>query len=438
MVPVLAFALLAGCLTILAPCTLPVVPLVLGAASGDGRRRVLGLLAGFGLTFVAVTVLFASILAAAGLTTGALRIGAAAVLGAFGISLVIPRFEIRVEALSGPLARVGLSLAGQAPSSRIGGLILGAAIGLIWAPCVGPIMAAVIALAATHGPSLETLVIALAYVGGAAIPMGLIAGWGQRATLRLRAASGSRLRRSFGVVMVLSALLVVTGLDFSIENSASAFLPSDWSGALGSVQQQAVVQDELGGMEATGVSDAGSGPTTSASAPRTSAPGQGLPESIAAARPANVVLEDLGPAPDFTGITAWINSPPLTMAALRGKVVLVEFWTFECINCIHVQLYVKAWYDRYASSGLVVVGVHTPELSFERDLGNVRQAVSQDGLRFPVAVDPSFATWNAFRNNFWPAFYFIDRFGQIRHTHFGEGDYPGSEQVIRQLLSAPS
>ena len=435
MVPVLAFALLAGCLTILAPCTLPVVPLVLGAASGDGRRRVLGLLVGFGLTFLAVTVLFASILAAAGWTTGALRIGAAAVLGAVGISLAIPRFELRLEALSVPLAQVGLRLAGGAPSGAIGGLILGAGIGLIWAPCVGPIMAAVIAVAATHGPSLETLSIALAYVCGAAIPIGLIAGWGQRATRRLRAASRTGLRRSFGVAMALSALLVITGLDLSVENGVSSFLPADWSGALGSVEQQPAVQDELGVMEAVGVSDTGDGMTSTAGP---SDADQGLPEPIAAALPANVGLEDLGLAPDFAGITAWINSPPLTMAALRGKVVVVEFWTFECINCIHVQPYVKAWYDRYASSGLVVVGVHTPELSFERDLGNVRQAVSQDGLRFAVAFDPSFATWNAFRNNFWPAFYFIDRSGRIRHTHFGEGDYPGSEQVIRQLLSAPS
>ena len=147
-----------------------------------------------------------------------------------------------------------------------------------------------------------------------------------------------------------------------------------------------------------------------------------------------MTLENLGPAPDFAGITAWINSDPLTIASLRGKVVLVEFWTFECINCIHVQPYVKAWYDRYASAGLVIVGVHSPELSFERDIGNVRTAVTQDGLHFPIAFDPSFATWNAYRNSYWPAFYFVDRSGQIRHTHFGEGDYAGSEQVLRELL----
>ncbi len=402
MVSLVAFALLAGCLTILAPCTLPVVPLVLGAASGDGRPRVLGLVIGFGLTFVVATVLLASVLAAAGVTTGALRIGAALVLGVVGIGLAIPPLELRLGALGGPLARVGLRLAGAAPSGLPGGLILGAAIGLIWAPCVGPIMAAVIVGAAIHGPSLETVAIAVAYVAGAAIPIGLIAGWGQRATRRLQAASRFRLRRSFGAAMALSALLIITGLDLPIETGVSAFLPAGWSGALALDNQPPAAQD-------------------------------GLP-----APPADVVLGDLGSAPDFAGISAWINSAPLTMADLRGRVVLVEFWTFACINCIHVQPYVNAWYEQYASAGLVVVGVHTPELSFERDLDNVRQAVSRAGLRYPVAFDPNFATWNAYHNSFWPALYFIDRTGRIRHTHFGEGDYQGSEQVIRQLLSDPA
>ena len=139
----------------------------------------------------------------------------------------------------------------------------------------------------------------------------------------------------------------------------------------------------------------------------------------------------------MTGITAWINSQPLSIASLRGQVVLVHFWTFGCINCIHVQPYVKAWYDRYAAAGLVVVGVHTPELSFERDLDNVRAAVADDGVTFPVAFDPSFATWRAYGNHYWPAFYFVDRTGRIRHVHAGEGDYEGSEAVLRELLAEP-
>jgi cytochrome c biogenesis protein CcdA/thiol-disulfide isomerase/thioredoxin len=436
MILILGFALIAGVLTILAPCTLPVVPLILGAAAADGRRRVTGLLLGFGLTFIGATVLLASALATAGLTTGTLRLASAVVLGAAGLTLALPWLGARLDRFLGPLARGGTRLAsGSAGSGLRGGLVLGGAIGLIWAPCVGPIMAAVIAVAASRGPSVETVAIAIAYVAGAAIPLGLIAGWGRQATRSLgAAAAGGRLQRSFGIAMVLSALLVVSGLDLSVENGISAFLPAGWTGALTSVEQQSAVQNGLATLEEPGVTHQ-TGPGPAVPTGPDAAAGQ-LPAQIATTLPSSVVLKDLGAAPDFRGITAWINSPALTIAGLRGQVVLVEFWTFGCINCQHVQPYVKAWSDRYGPAGLVVVGVHTPELSFERDLGNVRQAVSQAGLQYPVAFDPAFSTWNAYANSYWPAFYFIDKTGQIRHTHFGEGDYAGSEQVIRQLLAA--
>jgi cytochrome c biogenesis protein CcdA/thiol-disulfide isomerase/thioredoxin len=438
MVAVLGFAFVAGILTILAPCTLPVVPLIVGAAAADGRRRLAGLLVGFGLTFVSVTVLLASALAAIGLTTATLRPAAAVVLGAIGISLALPRVGRWLDRASAPLAGAGTRLSGRSRGTGLlGGLVLGGAIGLIWAPCVGPIMAAVIAVAVSRGPSLGAMTIASAYVAGAAIPLGLIAGWGQRASRRLRTiSSGGRLQRSFGIAMILSALLVVSGLDVTVENGISGLLPAGWSGVLASVEDQPVVQDGLTALEENGVSDqANAGAGGQSADPTMSGVTGALPQPLASALPASVTLEDLGPAPDFRGITAWINSPVLTMAGLRGKVVLVEFWTFACINCQHVQPYVKAWSDRYGSAGLVVVGVHTPELSFERDLGNVRQAVAQAGLHYPIAFDPSFATWNAYANSYWPAFYFIDKHGQIRHTHFGEGDYAGSEQVIRELLA---
>jgi len=437
MVLILGFAIVAGVLTILAPCTLPVVPLILGAAAADGRRRVAGLLLGFGLTFIGATVLLASALAAAGLTTGTLRLAGAVVLGAAGLSLALPWLGARLDRLLGPLARGGTRLAGGSTGSGLGGgLVLGGAIGLIWAPCVGPIMAAVIAVAISRGPSADTIAIASAYVAGAAIPLGLIAGWGRRATRSLGAAvAGGRLQRSFGIAMVLSALLVISGLDLSVENGISAFLPAGWTGALTSVEQQPAVQDGLATLEESGVNNQGGTRSAVPTGPDAAA-GQ-LPAPIATTLPSSVMLENLGAAPDFQGITAWINSPALTIAGLRGEVVLVEFWTFACINCQHVQPYVKAWSDRYGPAGLVVVGVHSPELSFERDLGNVRQAVAQAGLHYPVAFDPAFATWNAYANSYWPAFYFIDKGGQIRHSHFGEGDYAGSEQVIRQLLGAP-
>ena len=398
MVALLVFAFLAGTLTIISPCTLPVVPLLVGAASTDGRHRVAWLLAGFGGAFLLATVVLASVLAALGVTTDALRTVAALGLGLAGATLVVPWLAARWEASSFGLARLGGRLAaGGRPPGRRTALVMGAAIGLLWAPCVGPLMAAVIAAAVTGGPSPQTIAVASAYVVGAAIPLGLLAWGGQRAmsamgTPRRRAT----LQRTFGVLMVLSAVLIITGLDLPLETAASTFgLPN------------------LAGVSTA--ADMTVNPT-----------------------PGSVALEDLGPAPELTGITAWINSSPLTLASLRGKVVLVHFWTFDCINCLHVQPYVKAWYARYASAGLVVIGVHTPELSFERDVANVRQAVIQDGVTFPVAFDPAYATWNAYDNEYWPAFYFVDRNGHIRHEHFGEGDYAASEQVIRELLAEPT
>ncbi len=433
---VLVFAFVAGVLTILSPCTLPVVPLLLGSASAGGRRRVAGLLLGFSAMFVAVTVVLASTLAAAGLTTDRLRLASALLLGAFGAVLLVPALGRWVEMRTGSLARLGTTLAGAAPpgatsrSGFAGGVVMGAAIGLVWAPCVGPIMAGVIAVAITSGPSLQALAIALAYVAGAAIPLALVAGAGRAAVQALGGPERrGRLQRIFGAAMVVVALVVASGLDVPLQASVSNLLPDGWGSALLAVEQQPAVQDELGQLG----SDAGV-----AIGPTTDADGNPLPTPVASSLPGSVGLQDLGPAPELTGITDWINSDPLTLASLRGKVVLVQFWTFACINCIHVQPYVKAWYDRYAADGFVVIGVHTPELSFEREIANVRRAVADDGVRFPVAFDPAYATWNAYHNSYWPAFYFLDKQGHIRHTHWGEGDYAGSEQVIRQLLAAPA
>ena len=432
MLIVLGFAFVAGVLTILAPCTLPVVPLVFGAAATGGRPRTLGILIGFSLTFVLAAVVLAAALAAAGLTTDRLRFASAVVLGLVGLTLV----SGRIEALAGrglaPVGAYGTSLAAGRPGDGlVGGLVLGGAIGLVWAPCVGPIMAAVIATAVVHGPSVETVVIGLAYVAGAIVPIAIIAGWGRRASHTMEGAvRRGRLRSGLGATMLVTAALVATGLDFTLEDRVATVLPAGWGSALLAVEQQPDIQQELDMLR----TDRTTSPAARGANPV--APGAAdLPAPVASSLPANVALEDLGPAPELAGIDAWINTSPLTIASLRGKVVLVEFWTFGCINCQHVQPYVKAWYDRYAAAGLVVVGVHTPELSFERDLRNVRDAVAKADIRFPVAFDPAYATWNGYRNSYWPAFFFVDRSGRMRHMHVGEGDYDGSEQVIRELLS---
>jgi cytochrome c biogenesis protein CcdA/thiol-disulfide isomerase/thioredoxin len=381
-----------------------VVRRVRGGAPGGERRRIAGLLLGFGASFVAATVLAAALLAALGVTTDLLRTGAIVILGLAGLTLALPWLGDRLAARL-PARVVRLTVAGEGLTS---GVVLGAGIGLVWAPCVGPIMAAVIAAAVVSGPSLAALAIAIAYVAGAVIPLAAIARWGRRATAPLGGPRADRLRRAFGVLMTVTALVVVSGLDRPLQAGLGAALPPELSSALFAIEQQPAVQEELIVLR----------PEASASLP-------------------TVPLEDLGSAPELSGITAWINSPPTTIASLRGKVVLVHFWTFGCINCIHVQPYVKAWFDRYADAGFVVLGVHTPELSFERDIANVRDAVAKADVRFPVAFDPAYATWNAYRNSYWPAFYFVDKAGQIRHVHFGEGDYDGSEAVIRELLAEP-
>jgi thiol-disulfide isomerase/thioredoxin len=269
-------------------------------------------------------------------------------------------------------------------------------------------MAAVIAAAAVSGPTPAAVAIALAYVAGAIIPLAAIAAWGRRATAAVGGQRSDRLRRAFGAAMTATALVVLIGLDVPVQAGVTAALPPELSSALFAIEDQPAVQEEL--------------TVLSSQDPATPPPSS---------------LEDLGQAPELIGVTAWINTQPTTLAELRGKVVLVHFWTFGCINCVHVQPYVKAWYERYAPDGFVVLGVHTPELSFERDLDNVREAIAKADVRFPVAFDPDFATWRAYGNRYWPAFYFVDKAGRIRHVHFGEGDYDGSEAVIRDLLAEP-
>ncbi|HXQ95675.1 MAG TPA: cytochrome c biogenesis protein/redoxin [Candidatus Acidoferrales bacterium] len=432
---VLTFAFVGGLLTILAPCTLPVVPLVLGAAGGGNNRRAIGIVLGFGASFLTLSVLLASVLATAGLSTGQLRTASALALGILGASLALPAFGDRLLSRLAPVGRLG-SRIGARPGGMLAGAAVGAAIGIVWAPCVGPIMAAVLAVASTGGPTVRTLAIAIAYVAGAAVPLLAIAVLGRR-VVRAAGSPGrrARLQQAFGVLMLTASLVVVAGYDLPLETAVASVLPDSWATEPGLLAAGPAVAPVASTSHGSSVPDANALPAS----PAPNGPGaNALPAPLASNLPATVPLEDLGPAPELQGITAWINSPPLSIASLRGKVVLVHFWTFACINCLHVQPYVKAWYARYAAAGFVVLGVHTPELSFERDIANVRAAVASDGVTFPVAFDPAYATWNAYHNKYWPAFYFIDRTGRIRHTWSGEGGYAASEQVIRELLAEPA
>ncbi len=386
-------------LTILGPCSLPILPLILGTAGLSRVTRLVGIMVGFGATFVATTVVIVGALAAAGVTTQPLRITAAMVFALAGALLLWPRAADWLGRRALRPRRLTASPL-HATGDVAVGLAFGAGIGVLWAPCVAPLMASAIAAAIVEGPSPSGVGIMTVYVAGAMVPLVAIALGGRALALHLGSASRMlRLRRIYGSLMLVAGLAVLTGADLRLQATMAAPAPDG-------------------------------PPSLSAGAVEVDGGPPGVQSGATA-----VQLADLGPAPELRGITSWINSDSLTMASLRGKVVLVHFWTFACINCLHVQPYVKTWAERYAADGLVVIGVHTPELSFERELDNVRNAVAADGVRFPVAFDPDFATWRAYDNHAWPAFYFVDRTGRIRHVHVGEGDYEGSEAVIQTLLA---
>jgi thiol-disulfide isomerase/thioredoxin len=289
-------------------------------------------------------------------------------------------------------------------------------------------MASVIVLAATGGATPLTAAITLAYAVGAALPLLAVAVGGRALAVRLRrglGAAGERVPQALGVLMLLTCLFIATGQDLRLQTVAGSYLPGDWTTRLTAIEDQPVVNQQLDQMRGTSgaaVAEVPAMPNDPA-VPPTAPP---VPR---------LNLPDLGPAPELAGTGQWFNSAPTTVAALRGKVVIVDFWTFACYNCNNTLPYIKGWYDKYADQGLVILGVHTPEFAYEHEAGNVANAIQEKGIKFPVVQDNDYQTWQAYDNHYWPSFFFIDATGRIRHTHIGEGAYDESEQVIRQLLA---
>jgi thiol-disulfide isomerase/thioredoxin len=307
--------------------------------------------------------------------------------------------------LERPFARLGT----RRPSGRAGGFVLGLALGVLYVPCAGPILAAVTVVGATHRVGLTAVILTAAFAVGTAVPLltvGVAGGQlaGRIGALRRQAPWA---RRAGGAVLVVTALAIA----FNVFDGLQRVVPG-YSTAL---QDSATIRKQLN--QLTEVPHA---TVTSCSVDAST-------------------LVNCGPAPDFTGITSWLNTPggqPLSLGGLRGKVVLVDFWTYSCINCQRTLPHLEAWYREYAQDGLVIVGVHTPEFAFEHVVSNVQAQAAALGVRYPVAVDDSYATWNAYSNQYWPAEYLIDAQGDVRHVHFGEGGYAITEQLIRQLLRA--
>ena len=392
-----------GVLTILSPCILPVLPFVFARSDQPFVRSGLPLLLGMAITFAGVATL-AAVGGGWAVQANAWGRGAALVLLAlFGLTLLFPRLS---DALTRPLVALGSRLSESAASgTQAGGSIvpsflLGVATGLLWAPCAGPILGLVLTGAALGGASAKTSLLLLAYAAGAATSLGVALMIGGRVFAAMKRSLGASewIRRALGALLLLGVVAIGLGLDTGLLTRLSLT-------NTGSLEQSLI--DKLRPTSAT----------------------------AAASAPLNLgALPVEGTMPSLAGAVEWINSPPLTAEALRGKVVLVDFWTYSCINCLRSLPYVRAWADKYRDQGLVVIGVHAPEFAFEKQLPNVRQAVKDLHVDYPVAVDNDWTIWRAFNNNYWPAHYFIDAEGRIRHHHFGEGEYATSEAVIQQLL----
>ncbi|MEP6986246.1 MAG: cytochrome c biogenesis protein DipZ [Chloroflexota bacterium] len=408
MLLLLVVAFVAGIVTVLSPCILPVLPIVLGSSVNGGKSRPFGVVTGLIVSFSIFTLAATQIVTLLHLPASSLRLAAIVIILLLGLSLVIPTFNQWFERL---LSRLPGLASTQKRSGFWGGILTGASLGLIWAPCAGPILAAVTTLAATQQVSAGTVAVIVAYAFGSGIPMLGIAYGGRALAQRSRSLVryGGRVQQVFGGLMIATAILMVFNLDVAFTVWATTSLAPSWTNTLQSIEQNDAVKTQL---------DVLQGHDNAAS----------LPQAVSA-------VNESGPAaPEFVGISNWINTEPLTMAGLHGKVVLIDFWTYSCINCIRTLPYTTAWYNKYKDQGLVVIGVHSPEFAFEHETPNVEDAVKRFNIAYPVALDNDFKTWQAFNNEYWPAEYLIDAKGVIRHTHFGEGEYDETEQTIQQLL----
>jgi cytochrome c biogenesis protein CcdA/thiol-disulfide isomerase/thioredoxin len=389
----LGIGLLAGLITALSPCVLPVLPILL--AGGASGRKPFRIVAGLVASFVVFTLFASWLLDKLGLPQDLLRNVAIALLFVVAATLIVPLLGTLLERPFAPLTR---HRAGG------GGFLLGVSLGLVFVPCAGPVLAAITVVAANNHVGLRALLLTVAYAVGAAIPMLLIALGGRGVATRLRAQS-ARLRLGSGVAIALVAL----GIAFHADDRFATALPGYTQSLQKHVENGSSARRQLAKLRGGGKALA---------AKKTVVPG----------------LPDYGAAPALEKTGHWFNTDPLTLKELRGKVVLLDFWTYSCINCLRTLPHLKAWYAAYHPQGFVVLGVHTPEFAFEHVTSNVGAAVKRLGIRYPVVQDNDFGTWNAYSNQYWPAEYLIDRNGRIRHVHFGESSYGETERLIRRLL----
>jgi cytochrome c biogenesis protein CcdA/thiol-disulfide isomerase/thioredoxin len=405
---------LAGVLTIVSPCILPILPFVFSRAGQPFARSVLPMLVGMAATFAAVATLAAVGGSWAVHANEIGRFAAIALLAVFGLTLISSR---AAAVLTRPIVALGDRLSGTGASDKpsVGGsLLLGAATGLLWAPCAGPVLGLVLTGAALQGANPQTSLLLAAYAAGAATSLALavLAGGRVFAAMKRSLGVGHRIRQGLGAAVLAGVAAITLGLDTGLLTRLSY---ASTAGIEQSLLDQVHENSEVASTGSTG--------------PSMQLAANDARQSYRSSLPIE------GTLPSLDGAVKWLNSEPLTAEQLRGKVVLVDFWTYSCINCIRTVPYVRAWAEKYKDQGLVVIGVHAPEFAFEKKTDNVKRAIQNFGITYPVAIDNDFKIWRAFVNSYWPAHYFIDVDGRIRHHHFGEGDYEESEQVIQELLA---
>ncbi|HEU5047022.1 MAG TPA: cytochrome c biogenesis protein DipZ [Rickettsiales bacterium] len=374
-------AFLEGLALIASPCILPVLPLVLGASAGGGKKQPFGVIAGFILTFSLFALFSRKLVAVFGIDLDIIKHISLALLAVFGLVLLSGKLSSLFSSWTQKAAAIGNLVPSGKGDTLLGGLMIGALIGLVWTPCAGPILAVVLVQVIRQQTDASGMAILFAFALGAGLPMLAIALTGRKLMERLGFLHrhAETIRKGCGLAILLAAIYIASGVDFSTHSTASST----------PISEQAGLVDAL------------------------SSPYE---------------------APEIAGITDWLNSPPLTLASLKGKVVLVDFWTYSCINCIRTLPYITQWDKLYRDKGLVIIGVHSPEFEFEKKPENVKAALAQYGIHYPVALDSHLSTWSNFNNLYWPAHYLIDQQGRVVYTHFGEGGYDVTEHNIRTLL----
>jgi len=408
MVLLIVFAFLAGVVTILSPCILSIAPILFTSGSNGNHKKPLGIVVGLIVSFSFFTLTLSTIVQATGISPDIFRYLAIGVIIFFGLTMIIPSFEEAFTSLTQQIARAGNFVQEHSIAMHthfISGFVLGIALGLLWTPCAGPILATITTLAAAGHTTFSTILITLAYTTGAAIPMLLFSFGGAKVMESLTSITpySHLIRKIFGIITIISAIAIAFHVDIILQEKIAYWFPTI------TIEQSTIVEKELNMLKKSN-----------------------SPTQAAALNPIGQLK-----APDFVGISSWLNSEPLTLAQLKGKVVLLDFWTYSCINCVRTLPHVKQWYESYKDYGLTIIGIHTPEFAFEKSINNVENAIERFGITYPVALDNDYQTWRAYDNHYWPAHYLINQNGIIVKTHFGEGGYVEMENSIRALLNLP-